>query len=91
MVDPGVVLKLRNGKTEVFSEQAPLHLFAQQFDEAAAAYRGNEPPAPIGEAAQLREALENATEESRGHYERRNAEFLELADALGRATQEQEE
>lgn len=91
IVDPGVVVKLQNGKTEVFSELAPLSLFALQFDEAKARYKGVEPPEPttpqMEEASRLREALAHATPQSRADYEHKNAEFLAMADALKRSVQ----
>jgi hypothetical protein len=91
IVDPAVVVKLKNGKTEVFSEHAPLSLFALQFDEAKAAYEGVELPEPttpqMEEASRLREALENATPESRADYEYKNGKFLVLADVIERSAQ----
>ena len=92
IVDPGTVVKLKNGKTEVFSEHAPLALFALQFDEGKAAYTGTESPTPttspqMEEAFRLREALANATPESRAYYEHKNVEFLQLADVLEKSAQ----
>jgi hypothetical protein len=72
----GVVVHLRNGKTEVFSEHAPFYLWAADVEEGMEAEEGNfapsEPTTPQGwEALRLREALENATPESRAGYEER--------------------
>jgi hypothetical protein len=39
------------------------------------------------EAVRLREALGNATPESRADYEYKNGKFLALADAIERSTQ----
>ncbi len=89
--NPGVVVKLQNGKTEVFSERAPLALFALQMEESRAAYRGVEPPDPttsqMEEARRLREALENATPASRADYEYKNGKLLALTDAIERSRQ----
>ena len=92
IVDPGVVVKLHNGKTEVFSVRAPLSLYALQMDESKAAYEGVEPPEPttspqMEEASRLREALGNATPQSRADYEYKNGKFSALADAIERSTQ----
>jgi hypothetical protein len=91
IVDLGVVVKLQNGKTEVFSEQAPLSLFALQMDESKAAYEGLEPPDPttsqMEEARRLREALENATPESRADYEYKNGKLLALANVIEKSVQ----
>ena len=68
----GVVVHLSNGGTEVFSEHAPLSLWALQIEEGMAeeGISLSEPTTPHGwEALQLREALENATPESRAEYE----------------------
>jgi hypothetical protein len=70
----GVVVQLRNGKTEVFSEHAPFYLWALEVEEGMEAEEGNfvpsEPTSTQGrEALALREALENATPESRAEYE----------------------
>ncbi len=72
----GVVVQLRNGKTEGFSEHAPFYLWAADVEEGMEAEEGNfapsEPTTPHGrEALRLREALENATPESRAGYEER--------------------
>ncbi len=72
----GVVVQLRNGNTEVFSEHAPLALWALEVEEGMEAEEGNfapsEPTTPQGrEALRLRHALENATPESRAGYEER--------------------
>jgi len=71
----GVVVHLRNGKTEVFSKHAPFYLWAADVEEGMEAEEGiapSEPTIPHGwEALRLREALENATPESRAGYEER--------------------
>ncbi len=92
IVDPGVVVKLLNGKTEVFSERTPLALFALQMEESRAAYRGVEPPDPttspqMEKARKLREALENATPERPADYEYKNGKLLALMDAIERSRQ----
>jgi hypothetical protein len=72
----GMVVQLRNGKTEIFSEHAPFYLWAADVEEGMEAEEGNfapsEPTTPHGwEALRLRNALENATLESRAEYEER--------------------
>jgi hypothetical protein len=72
----GVVVHLRNGKTEVFSEYAPFYLWVADVEEGMEAEEGNfapsEPTTPQGwEALRLRHALEHATPESRAQYEAR--------------------
>jgi hypothetical protein len=72
----GVLVQLRNGKTEVFSEHAPLYLWALEVEEGIEAEEGNftpsQPTTPHGwEALRLRKALENATPESLIEYEER--------------------
>jgi hypothetical protein len=72
----GVVVQLRNGKTEVFSKHAPLYLWALEVEEGMEAEEGNfvssEPTSTQGrEALALREALEHATPQSRTEYEER--------------------
>ncbi len=71
----GVLVQLRNGKTELFSEHAPLYLWAADIEEGMNAEEGispSEPTTPHGwEALRLRYALENATPESRARYEER--------------------
>ena len=71
----GVVVHLRNGKTEVFSEHAPLYVWAADVEEGMEAEEGIEPSEPTTshgrEALALREALENATPESLIEYEER--------------------
>jgi hypothetical protein len=69
-----VVVHLSNGGTEVFSEHAPFYLWAADVEEGMEAEVGNfapsEPTTPHRwEALRLREALENATPESRAEYE----------------------
>jgi hypothetical protein len=79
----GLVVHLRNGETKVFSEHAPLYLWALEVDEYKDSAQGlepSEPTTPQGrEALALREALENATPESRAEYEERNREYLQLS------------
>jgi hypothetical protein len=70
----GVVVQLRDGRTEFFSEHAPFYLWAADVEEGMEAEEGNfapsEPTTPHGwEALRLREALENATPESLAEYE----------------------
>jgi hypothetical protein len=71
----GVVVQLRNGKTEVFSEHAPFYLWAADVEEGMEAEEGIEPSEPTTshgrEALALREALEKATPESRAEFEER--------------------
>ena len=72
----GVVVHLRNGKTEVFSKHTPFYLWVADVEEGMEAEEGNfapsEPTTPHGwEALRLRHALENATPESRAGYEER--------------------
>ena len=72
----GVVVQLRNGNTEVFSEDASLYLWALEVVEGIEAEEGNvapsQPTTPHGwEALRLRNALENATLESRAGYDAR--------------------
>jgi hypothetical protein len=71
----GVVVQLRNGKTEVFSEHAPFYLWALEVEEGMEAEEGISPSEPTTlhgwEALRLREALEHATPESRAGYEER--------------------
>ena len=82
----GLVVHLRNGETKIFSEHAPLHLWALQLEEAIEAEEGIEPSEPTTvhgrEALALREALENATPKSLAAYERKNREYLELGAVL---------
>jgi hypothetical protein len=69
----GVIVQLRNGKTEVFSEHVPFYLWAAEVEEEMEAEEGiesSEPTTSHGrEALALREALENATPESLTEYE----------------------
>jgi hypothetical protein len=71
----GVVIERRDGTSEVFSEHAPLTLWALEVEEGMEAQEGikpSEPTTPHGwEALRLREALENATPESLIEYEER--------------------
>jgi len=72
----GVVVQLCNGKTEIFSEHAPLYLWALEAEDGIEAEEGNfvpsEPTSTQGrEALALREALEKATPASRAEYEER--------------------
>ncbi len=72
----GMVVQLRNGKTEVFAVHALLYLWAAEVEEGMEAEEGNfvpsEPTSTQGrEALALREALQNATPESLGEYEER--------------------
>ncbi len=87
-----VVIQLRNGETRVFAETASLGLFSLQMDEERAAYHGvppEEPTAPqYREALALREALENATPESRAAYEEQCREFLHIVEVIRRSREE---
>ncbi len=70
------MVQLREGKTEVFSEHAPFYLWAADVADGMRDEDGlpplGEPTTPQGrEALRLREALENATPESRAQYEER--------------------
>ena len=71
----GVVVHLRNGKTEIFSEHAPFYLWAADVEEGMKAEEGIEPSEPTTshgrEALALREALEKAIPASRAEYEER--------------------
>ncbi len=71
----GVVIERRDGTSAVFSEHAPLALWALEVEEGMEAEESiepSEPTTPHGrEALRLREALENATPESRAGYEAR--------------------
>ncbi len=72
----GVLVHLRNGNTEVFSEHTPLYLWALEVEEGIEAEEVNfvpsEPTSTQGrEALALREALQNATPERLGEYEER--------------------
>ena len=71
----GVVVHLRNGKTEIFSEHAPFYVWAADVEEGMETQEGIEPSEPTTshgwEALALREALENATPESLIEYEER--------------------
>jgi hypothetical protein len=70
-----VVVHLRDGRTEVFSERAPFYLWAADVEEGMEAEEGIEPSEPTTshgrEALALREALEKATPESRAEFEER--------------------
>ena len=87
-----VVIQLRDGSMEAFSQMAPLALFGVEVDEEGAAYAGVPPEEPTAaqgrEALRLREALTNATPESRATYETQYAEFLHLVDVLERSRKE---
>ena len=72
----GVVVQLRDGGTEVFSEHAPFYLWAADVEDGLLEEEGlpplGEPTTPQGrEALWLRHCLENATPESRAGYEAR--------------------
>ncbi len=87
-----VVIHLRDGRTEVFSERAPLGLFSLEMDEERAAYHGvppEEPTAPqYEEALALRRALEDATPESKTAYEEQCREFLHIIEVIRRSREE---
>ncbi len=77
----GVVVHLRNGKTEVFSKHTPFYLWAADVEEGMEAEEGispSEPTTPQGrEALRLRHALENATPERHAEYEARYGRMFE--------------
>jgi hypothetical protein len=86
-----VVIQLRDGRTEVFSERAPLGLFSLQMDEVLA-HKGVAPEEPTSpqyeEALALRRALEDATPESRAAYEEQCHEFFHIIEVLRRSREE---
>jgi hypothetical protein len=71
----GVLVQLRNGNTEVFSEHAPFYLWAADVEEGMEAEEdisfSQRTTSHGREALALREALTNATPESRASYEER--------------------
>jgi hypothetical protein len=87
-----VVIETRDGRTEVFSEMAPLSLFSIQMGEERAAYNGvppEEPPSPQQrEALRLRQALKDATPESRRNYEEQCYGFLHIIEVLRRSREQ---
>jgi hypothetical protein len=88
-----VVIHLRDGRTEVFSERAPLSLFSLQMDEERAAYHGVPPEEPTEdpryeEALRLREALENAMPESKAAYQEQCREFFHIIEVIRRSREE---
>ncbi len=87
-----VVIETTDGRMEVFSEMAPLALFSLEMDEERAAYTGipaEEPATPQQrEALRLRQALKDATPESRASYEEQCREFLEIVEVLRRSREE---
>ena len=88
----GVVIETRDGRTEVFSEMAPLSLFSIQMGEDRAAYNRVPPEEPTSpqqrEALRLRQALEDATPESRAAYEEQCHEFFHIIEVLRRSREE---
>ncbi len=87
-----VVIETTDGRMEVFSEMTPLALFGLEVDEELAAYAGapqEEPMTPQRrEALRLRQALKDATPESRASYEELCREFLEIVEVLRRSREE---
>jgi len=88
-----VVIQLRNGETKVFSERAALGHFSLLMDEELAAYHGVAPEEPTEdpryeEVLMLREALEDATLESRRNYEEQCHEFLHIISVIRRSREE---
>ncbi len=87
-----VVIETRDGRTEVFSERAALGLFSLQMDEERAAYYGVPPEEPTDaryeEALRLRQALEDATPESRAAYEEQCREFLHIIEVIRRSREQ---
>ena len=88
----GMVIKTTDGRMEVFSEMAPLALFSLEVDQERAAYTGTpqeEPTTPQQrEALRLRQALKDATPESRAAYEEQSREFFEMVEVLRRSREE---
>ena len=87
-----VLIKTRGGRTERFSRTAPLALFSLEVDGERAAYTGipaEEPATPQQrEALRLRQALKDATPESRIDFEEQNREFFEIVEVLRRSREE---
>jgi len=87
-----VVVETRDGRVEAFSEMAPLALFSLQMAEERALYKGTpveEPTAPqYREALRLRQALEDATPESKAAYEEQCREFFHIIEVLRRSREE---
>ena len=71
----GIVVRLEDGSTEVFSKYAPFYLWAADVEEGMEAEEGispSEPTTPQGrDALRLRHALEKAMPESLAEYEER--------------------
>jgi hypothetical protein len=71
----GIVVRLEDGSIQMFSEYAPFYLWVADVEEGMEAEEGIEPSEPTSpqgrEALALREALQNATPESRAGYEER--------------------
>jgi hypothetical protein len=69
----GIVVRLEDGSTEVFSKYSPFYLWAADIEEGMADEERLEPPEPTTphgwEALALREALENATPASKAANE----------------------
>jgi acyl-CoA thioesterase len=86
-----VVVETRDGRTEVFSERAPLGLFSLQMDEVLA-HKEVAPEEPTDaryeEALRLRQALEDATPESKNAYEEQCHEFFHIIKVLRRSREE---
>jgi hypothetical protein len=88
-----VVVETRDGRMEAFSEMTPLALFGLEVEEEMATYNGVPPPEEPStpqrrEALRLRQALKDATPESRAHYKELCREFLEIVEVLRRSRQE---
>jgi hypothetical protein len=87
-----VVVETRDGRIEVFSEMAPLSLFSLQMAENRAAYKEVPPEEPTSpqyrEALALRQALEDATPESKASYEEQCYGFLHIIEVLRRSREE---
>ena len=87
-----VVIETRDGRMEAFSEMTPLALFGLEVEEEMATYKGVPPEEPTTpqqrEALRLRQALKDATPESRASYEEQCREFLEIVEVLRRSREE---
>jgi hypothetical protein len=87
-----VVIETRDGRMEAFSEMAPLALFSLEMAEERAAYHGVPPEEPTApqwrEALRLRQALKDATPESRANYKEQCREFFEIVEVLRRSREE---
>jgi hypothetical protein len=93
LLQGAVVVETTDGRMLAFSERAPLSLFSLQMDEERAAYHGVPPEEPTEdpryeEALRLREALENATPESKAAYQEQCREFFHIIEVIRRSREE---